>query len=175
MRKIKKIVVHCSASPDGMDIGADEIRKLHASSKDTDIDWFGTPLKGRGWSDIGYHWVIRRNGKCEQGRPESKMGAHVKGHNRDSIGIVWIGTKYITEAQKKTLDRVIRGALKAYDLSVEDVYGHYELFSGKTCPNLDMAELRKSLRTEEYLPSGPSDDEIEINLIDIENQVLDDD
>ena len=157
MRKIKKIVVHCSASPDTMDIGVKEIREWH---------------KQRGFNDVGYHWVIRRDGKCEQGRPESQIGAHVKGHNRDSVGIVWVGIDEITEEQKKTLDRILRGLMKNYDLSVDDVVGHYELYSGKTCPNLDMAELRKSLRTEEYLPDGPSDDEIEISLIDIENQVF---
>jgi len=159
MRNIKKIVVHCTASPDNLDIGFKEIDQWH---------------KDRGWRGCGYHWIVRRDGTCEAGRPELEVGAHVKGHNADSIGIVWIGINSITEAQKKTLDRVIRGLLNAYNLSVEDVYGHYELFVGKTCPRLDMDKLRKSLRTEEYLPDGPSDSEIEINLIDIENQILDD-
>ena len=157
MRQIKKIVVHCTASPDTMDLGLKEIDQWHRQ-------W--------GWDGCGYHWIVRRDGTCEAGRPESKIGSHVKGHNRDSIGIVWVGTNEITLEQKKTLDRIIRGILKTYNLSINDVYGHYELDTKKTCPNLDMDGVRKSLRTEKYLPEGPSEDEIEISLIDIENQVL---
>lgn len=66
MRKIDRIVIHCSASPDNRDIGAEEIRQWH---------------KSQGWKDIGYHWVIRRDGTIEQGRKEFDIGSHVKGFN----------------------------------------------------------------------------------------------
>jgi len=59
-----------------MDIGAKKIRQWH---------------KLRGWSDIGYHYVIRRDGRIELGRPIEQVGAHVKGHNSDSIGVCMVG------------------------------------------------------------------------------------
>ena len=76
MRSITQIVIHASATPPGMDIGAEEIRGWH---------------KQRGWSDIGYHAVIRRNGKVEDGRNIERAGAHVKGHNENSFGICLVG------------------------------------------------------------------------------------
>lgn len=76
MREIKKIIVHCSATPESMDVGAEEIRRWH---------------KERGWSDIGYHDVIRRDGTLEKGRDMSIAGAHAKGHNFSSIGVCLIG------------------------------------------------------------------------------------
>ena len=76
MREIKKIIVHCSATPESMDVGAEEIRRWH---------------KDRGWNDIGYHDVIRRDGTLEKGRDISIAGAHAKGHNFSSIGVCLIG------------------------------------------------------------------------------------
>tara|TARA_R110000822_G_scaffold236671_3_gene367261 strand:+ start:6754 stop:7164 length:411 start_codon:yes stop_codon:yes gene_type:complete len=76
MREIKKIIVHCSATPESMDVGAEEIRCWH---------------KERGWNDIGYHDVIRRDGTLEKGRNISIAGAHAKGHNFSSIGVCLIG------------------------------------------------------------------------------------
>lgn len=75
-RHIDLIVVHCSATPPSMDIGANEIRKWH---------------KAKGWRDIGYHNVIRRNGVLEHGRDLSLSGAHAKGFNKSSIGVCMAG------------------------------------------------------------------------------------
>ncbi|MFN3582801.1 MAG: N-acetylmuramoyl-L-alanine amidase [Phenylobacterium sp.] len=76
MKTIKYLVVHCSATPANRDIGAAEIRTMH---------------RRQGWRDIGYHYVIRRNGVIEKGRPETEPGAHVQGHNSHSIGICMVG------------------------------------------------------------------------------------
>jgi len=73
---IQFIVVHCSATPTALDIGATEIDEWH---------------RDRGWSGIGYHGVIRRNGAFEPGRPLNQTGAHVKGHNYHSLGVCLIG------------------------------------------------------------------------------------
>lgn len=73
---VEVIAVHASATPPSMDIGADEIRRWH--------------LK-RGWLDIGYHYVIRRDGTLEEGRDLSTRGAHVADHNHRSIGICMVG------------------------------------------------------------------------------------
>lgn len=131
MREIDKIVIHCSDSPDSLDIGVREIRDWH---------------KQRGWSDIGYHYVIRRNGTVESGRPFEIKGAHVRGHNEGSIGICWIGRDDIDDKQLVTLKKLVLAFTSKYKLDVtEDVYGHYELDSGKTCPNLDMIKFRAEL------------------------------
>lgn len=77
MRNINLIVVHCSATNPLIDWGARDIDYLHR--------------RQNGWSSIGYHWVIRRNGIVEAGRQESIPGAHVKGHNLNSIGVCLVG------------------------------------------------------------------------------------
>ena len=83
MRKITKIIVHCSATPEGKDYSVDTIRDWHLA---------------RGWRDIGYHFVIYRNGEIAEGRPIEQSGAHCKGENYCSIGICYIGG---VEAEKK--------------------------------------------------------------------------
>ena len=72
----KYLVVHCSASQPTAEIGALEIHKMHLS---------------RGWSGIGYHYVIRRDGSIERGEPHRNRGAHVKGHNYHSVGVCLVG------------------------------------------------------------------------------------
>ena len=142
MREIKKVVIHCTDSPDSLDIGCKEIRQWH-----TDPPRFvdGVNKGGRGWSDIGYHYVIRRTGSIERGRDDSVPGAHVKGHNSDSIGIVWVGRDDIDSRQQQSLLNIVRVMMNLYDLSIDDVYGHNELYPGKTCPNLDMDRFRAEL------------------------------
>ena len=77
MRKIDEIVIHCSATRARADIGAREIRQWH--------------VQGRGWRDIGYHFVIRRGGLIEAGRPIDQAGSHVAGRNAGSIGLCLAG------------------------------------------------------------------------------------
>ena len=81
MRKINYIVIHCSATRASADIGVKEIRKWHTDPEP----------EGRGWRDIGYHYVIRRSGQTEPGRPIEQVGAHVSGYNTNSIGICLVG------------------------------------------------------------------------------------
>ena len=73
---VKYIAVHCSATRPTAIMGVREIHRMHVD---------------RGFACVGYHYVIRRDGTIERGRPEAKMGAHVEGHNRDSLGICLIG------------------------------------------------------------------------------------
>ena len=73
---VKFIAVHCSATRPTAIMGVREIHRMHVD---------------RGFACVGYHYVIRRDGTIERGRPEDKMGAHVEGHNRDSLGICLIG------------------------------------------------------------------------------------
>lgn len=81
--KTEYLVVHCAATPPSADIGVAEIRQWH---------------KAKGWADCGYHFVIRRNGKVEFGRPENLVGSHVAGRNSNSLGICLVGG---TDARQK--------------------------------------------------------------------------
>lgn len=73
---VQYLAVHCSATSPAADIGAKEIDRWH---------------RDRGWLMIGYHFVIRRNGHAEEGRPIDTPGAHVEGYNHCSIGICMVG------------------------------------------------------------------------------------
>jgi len=122
MRKIDKIIIHCSDTPAGRHDDVDDIRRWH---------------KARGWSDVGYHYVILIDGTIQKGREDKTVGAHCKGHNSKSIGICYIGGKggdTRTCEQKESLIYLI-GALKNTHKG-SDVYGHRDL-SSKPCPNFD--------------------------------------
>lgn len=127
-RPINKIFIHCSATPPKMDIGADEIRKWH---------------KKRGWSDIGYHYVIRRNGAFELGRDIDLIGAHVKGHNTGSIGVCMVGgvddnnaaQDNFTGEQWSELITALKVLKKHYPQAT--IHGHNE-FAAKACPSFDV-------------------------------------
>lgn len=134
-RKITRIVVHTSDSPDNRDIGAKEIRDWHTLP----------PPHGNGWSDIGYHFVVRRDGTIEIGRPLEIAGSHVSGHNKDTIGVVWVGRDRPTVIQRESLLALLKQLCDEYKVPVEKVLGHKELNPGKTCPNLDCDVLRKDL------------------------------
>ena len=128
-REIKKIVIHCADTPSSMDIGAEEIKGWH-----TDL-----PPRGNGWSRIGYHYVIRRDGSLEYGVDETESGIHVRGHNADSIAICLVGGKpdaNFTKNQWKTLENLVEYLAKKYP-NVE-VMGHRDLDSKKTCPCFDV-------------------------------------
>lgn len=162
MRKINKIIIHVSDSPDKLrGIGAADIKRWHTDE----------PPKGNGWSDIGYHYVIKRNGIVEDGRPIDRAGAHTKGHNADSIGICWVGRNKFTDEQKKSMIELVNELMDEYELTPNEVKGHKEFFSGKTCPNLDMDEVRGWMNGD-LLPDEPTDAEIEEKLKNAEKDII---
>jgi N-acetyl-anhydromuramyl-L-alanine amidase AmpD len=75
-RRIDEIIIHCTATPEGKDKTVEQIRKEH---------------KAQGWADIGYHYIIYRDGSVHEGRDVNIAGAHVSGHNSYSIGIAYVG------------------------------------------------------------------------------------
>ena len=129
MRKIDKIIIHCSATPEGRDISTETIRSWH--------------VKGNGWSDIGYHFVIELDGAVKNGRALHKMGAHTRGENAHSIGVCYVGgidknknaKDTRTDAQKDSLNKLISALM--LDHSEASVHGHNE-FSAKACPSFDV-------------------------------------
>ena len=128
MRKINKIIIHCSATPEGRDVSPEEIKRWH--------------VEERGWSDVGYHFIITIDGVVHSGRTIEIQGAHTKGHNSESIGVCYVGgmdkeMKYAkdtrTEEQKESLINLICELKDIYDCKV---YGHNN-FSNKECPSFD--------------------------------------
>ena len=128
MRKINKIIIHCTATPEGRDVSIDEVRRWH--------------VEERGWRDVGYHFLVRLDGTVEEGRPIEMTGAHTRSHNWDSIGIAYAGgmSKDMTEpkdtrtdAQKDALVDLI---CQLHDCYGGTVYGHRD-FSEKACPSFD--------------------------------------
>ena len=130
-RKIKKIIVHCAATPPSMDIGVEVIRKWH--------------VEDRKWSDIGYHYVIRLDGSIELGRPVSRQGAHTRGYNKESIGICYVAGALqisLTDEQKKSLRILLEFLKLTFPDSV--IHGHRD-FANKACPSFDATEEYKDL------------------------------
>lgn len=119
-----KAVIHCSDSPQGRGDTAETIHRWHLE---------------RGWSLIGYHYVILEDGTLEHGRPEFMSGAHARGHN-DSLGICLIGTDTFTPAQFITLEKLI----KDKRFKADEVVGHYKV-SVKSCPNFDVEQFLVSI------------------------------
>ena len=132
MRNINRIILNCSATPEGRYTSANEIRKWH--------------VNGNGWSDIGYHYVIRIDGTIEKGRPISKPGAHTRGHNKDSIGVVYVGgcdadmnaKDTMTSEQNKSF-RMLVMAVRTLFAEETTIHGHNE-FSSKSCPSFKVDE-----------------------------------
>ena len=129
MREINKIIVHCSATRENENFDVAEIRKWH--------------VEGRGWSDIGYHFYIDLYGQIHKGRDIAKMGAHCKGHNRNSIGICYCGgveadgkTPKDTRntEQKEALLCVLRTLKAMYPNAI--IHSHND-FANKACPSFD--------------------------------------
>lgn len=134
MRKIDLIVVHCSATYPDMNIGAVEIDKWH---------------KERGWSGIGYHYVVKRDGTIEEGRPVEKIGAHAHGFNSHSIGVCWVGgldedvadsaSDNRTEEQRMSMLNLLGGLKSLYPDA--EIVGHRDLPRvTKSCPCFDAKE-----------------------------------
>ena len=128
MRQIKEIIVHCSATREGENFEVAEIRKWHLA---------------RGFSDIGYHFYIDLYGEIHKGRDISKIGAHCKGHNRNSIGICYCGgveadgkTPKDTRntEQRRALVAVLRTLKAMYPNAV--IHSHSD-FANKACPSFN--------------------------------------
>ena len=134
-RKINKIIIHCSATPPNMDVDADRVNEWHLEN---------------GWSGIGYHFFIKRDGQIEIGRPLEKSGAHTKGHNKSSIGVCYAGgvgkdmcpEDNRTSEQKSSFLILLLLLKNIFPESV--IHGHRD-FSDKSCPSFDATNEYKEL------------------------------
>lgn len=142
-RVINEIIVHCSATREGFDYTVNDITKWH---------------KQRGFTTIGYHYVIYRDGSIHTGRDINVSGAHCEGHNSHSVGVCYIGGlenrlnhktgKYDipkdtrTAAQKASLLKLLRQLRSLYPLA--KIRGHRD-FANKACPSFDATKEYKTL------------------------------
>ena len=109
-------------------------------------------VKQRGWRDIGYHYgieLVDYDYEILVGRFESIAGAHVRGHNKDTLGICVVGNWDKLKVPKQQWEKtvlLVQDILKRHNLTANDVYGHCE-FATKSCPgkNFDMDKFRKDL------------------------------
>lgn len=141
-RPIELIVVHCSATDDPETNNFEAVKELHTGDTSEKMKW-GTygEISKRGWSDIGYHYFIETDGSIKAGRPESRVGAHVRGHNLYTLGVCVAGNKVFTKEQKHTLKVFLQKKIKDYHLSKDKVKPHSYFDKNKTCPNLRIPEL----------------------------------
>lgn len=137
--RVTRVILHCSATrPDWMqhDPVTAKVEAIRIWHK-----------RDRGWSDIGYHWVVDRDGRRAPGRPERIIGAHVKGWNRGSIGICLIGghgsaatdcpEDHFTTAQLDAARKLVTEVLGRAPGAT--VHGHNE-FAAKACPGFKVAD-----------------------------------
>jgi hypothetical protein len=139
------IVVHCTATPPDLDIGAEEIDAMH---------------RRKGWNGIGYHSVVRLDGSEELGRdPDGDgnatehVGAHAYGYNTGSVAIVYVGgidssnrpADTRTPEQRTKLFEVVERWQAQFGIPVDRVSGHYELNPEKACPSFPMGPFREAL------------------------------
>lgn len=127
-RRITEIIVHCTATPEYRDYTVADIRRWH---------------KQQGWSDIGYHYVVYRDGTIHEGRDVDISGAHCTGHNANSIGVVYVGGVATdgktpkdtrTDLQKTALRSLLLNLRRMYPGA--EIHGHRD-FANKACPSFD--------------------------------------
>ena len=132
MRKINKIIIHCTATPEDRPHDVADITRWHLA---------------RGFNTIGYHYLIHINGRIEKGRPIEKQGAHCSGQNRNSIGICYVGgmTKDMkkakdtrTKEQKDSLIYLMHELIYKYNKDMT-IHGHNE-YANKACPSFNVQE-----------------------------------
>ena len=136
-RNIKEIIVHCTATPEGRVETVQSIRNMH---------------KAKGWSDIGYHYLIGLNGERWEGRNVNLIGAHCEGHNSNSIGVCYVGgvdkkmqaKDTRTEKQKNAIVALLKDLRKLYPKA--KIYGHRDFDKkGKACPSFDATKEYKNI------------------------------
>lgn len=154
MRELNEIVVHCAATREGQHYTVDDIRSWH--------------VNGRGWSDIGYHYVIYLDGTTVEGRPLSRKGAHVRGRNAGTIGICYVGgvandgktpKDTRTSEQVQALEVLLVKLLHEHP-SITKISGHNQ-YAAKACPSFDAnEEYRHLTNSGEQVPIAIADERI---------------
>lgn len=153
MRKINRIVVHCTATREGRAYTVQDIDRDHKARG-----------FGRGASrPCGYHYVIYADGTVSKGRREDEVGAHAAGYNSESLGVVYVGgldatgkaKDTRTAEQKKAIAKLVDDLARRYRVPTARITGHRDLSPDtnkngrvdpfewtKQCPCFDVAAER---------------------------------
>ena len=127
-RRITEIIVHCSATAEGRNFTTEDITRWH---------------KAQGWVTIGYHYIVHLDGSVHAGRSMDLAGAHCYGHNKESIGVCYIGGLAAdgrtpkdtrTPEQRAALRKLLADLRAKYPKA--RIYGHRD-FAAKACPCFD--------------------------------------
>ena len=141
MRTIDMIVLHQTGTATGT---VESIRRYH--------------MEKLGWKDIGYHYVIYRDGSVHKARPNGQVGSHCKGDNAGSLGVCCVGAGdglpvgagYLTDKQRKVLLSLVEQLARAYRVPIARIVGHRERPSGKrqgkSCPGYEAETVREELK-----------------------------
>jgi len=136
MRKINQIIIHCTATPEGRVTTVADVTAWH---------------KQRGFTTIGYHYLIGLNGEIWKGRDEQLICAHCEGHNAYSIGVCYVGglaqdgktaKDTRTGAQKVSIEKLIKELKLKYPYAT--IHGHNE-FAAKACPSFNVKAWIKNI------------------------------
>jgi len=151
MRKINEIIIHCTATRPDWWTGKSAAAKVKEVTR-----WH----LDRGWSDIGYHYLIDRDGTVVTGRPLDRTGSHVKGHNTGTVGISLFGgfggsagdsfADNFTEDQERALLDLI-AKLKADHPSINKISGHNQ-YAAKACPCFSVPAWLKKAQSPKMKP-----------------------
>lgn len=153
---VEYVVFHTAGAPNDIDQSAESIHRYHRS---------------KGWAGIGYHWVIRKNGDVEVGRPVTHQGAHVAGINDCSIGIAFSGNGDISPLTAKQLAAGVKLAARLvleYGVALDHVIGHREInrlvlngtvsskyLTKKSCPGTKVSPAKLRAAVARYLEPDP--------------------
>ena len=140
-RPINEIILHITANGNGLTGEAlrNSIKAGHLA---------------RGFSDIGYHWIVDKDGNVIKGRDENIIGSHVAGHNTGSLGIAYdsrgsdntpyaVYGHYMTETQKEAFERLVKEKMSEFNIGIENVHGHNFYDKGKACPCFNAEQDRE--------------------------------
>lgn len=129
MRTYETVVLHCTATPPSMNVNALWVDKIH---------------RARGWSQIGYHYLIHLDGTIERGRPVWLAGAHAKGHNKYTIGVAYAGGVDENGKPADTLNKAQYNSVKTLVGDLRRVFGPLNVLGhrdlphvAKACPSFD--------------------------------------
>lgn len=144
MRTVTLLVIHCSATPQGVALSFEDCRRDH--------------IRHRRFQDIGYHFYVTRDGEIHRGRPLEKVGAHCRGHNSHSIGICYEGgltaqgqpADTRTQQQKASMLTLLRELKQDFPRAL--IVGHHDLNPMKACPCFDaVGEYRSAISVSNQL------------------------
>ena len=127
-QKTERIILHYTATPKGRDVSVEDVRRWHMD---------------RGWSDVGYHYLIDTAGYIHTARPLRFQGAHTKGQNWNSVGIAYVGgldedgRDTMTKDQASAIRHLVEALRTAYGPLT--LHGHRE-FKNTMCPGFDVKD-----------------------------------